>query len=485
MISEKRKIRYLLPKEILYKEGSFDNEYAILRNQDSQISLGESDVLSINGKGYIILDFGRELCGGIRILTSFNGNPDELFKVRLRFGESVSETCAELGEKNATNNHALRDFEVSLPALSDQSFGDTGFRFVRIDFLEDKPYRIKQIYAKEFYRRLPIVQRYVSKDKLVNQIYNTCVRTLDLNIQNRIWDGIKRDRLVWIGDMEIEIKSILYIHGLIPDIEQSLNTAEKYNQLPGWMNGIPSYSSWYLLILYDIYEYSKDKDFILRHVDYANRILEQISHAFNEKDEFGYEYVKECPSDFYFLDWPSSDEPYKDKKGACLNLLKYIIPKLLSMYKSVGLSTSLIEQISRKLEKNIGVLPRNKAFLAFYQLINKDEKSYKLLVDSLPKGMSTFMSYYVLKAVAEKDKELALNVMKEYYGAMLDKGATTFWEDFNIDWVEGSSRIDRLPKKNELDIHGDFGNYCYKGFRHSLCHGWSVGPISILFEYFK
>ena len=95
------------------------------------------------------------------------------------------------------------------------------------------------------------------------------------------------------------------------------------------------------------------------------------------------------------------------------------------------------------------------------------------------------MSYYVLKAVAEKDKELALNVMKEYYGAMLDKGATTFWEDFNIDWVEGSSRIDRLPKKNELDIHGDFGNYCYKGFRHSLCHGWSVGPISILFEYFK
>lgn len=485
MIAEKRKIRYLLPKKILYKEGSFDNEPAIMRNQDSQIGLGESDVLSINGKGYIILDFGRELCGGIRILTSFTGNADELFRVRIRFGESVSETCAEIGEKNATNNHALRDFEVSLPALSDQSFGDTGFRFVRIDFLDNVTYKIKQIYAKEFYRKLPVIQKYESKDKLVNQIYNTCVRTLDLNIQNRIWDGIKRDRLVWIGDMEIEIKSILYLHGLIPDIEQSLYTAEQSNKLPGWMNGIPSYSSWYLLILYDIYEYSKDKGFILRHVDYANRILEQLSNAFNEKDEFGYEFVKECPSDFYFLDWPSSEESYEDKKGACLNLLKYIMPKLQSMYKSIGLDAKLIETISRKLETNNGVLPRNKAFLAFYQLINKDEKSYKLLIDSLPKGMSTFMAYYVLKAVAEKDKELALKVMKEYYGAMLDKGATTFWEDFSIEWVEGSSRIDRLPKKNELDIHGDFGNYCYKGFRHSLCHGWSVGPISIFFEYYK
>ena len=33
-----------------------------------------------------------------------------------------------------------------------------------------------------------------------------------------------------------------------------------------------------------------------------------------------------------------------------------------------------------------------------------------------------------------------------------------------------------------LDLHGDFGEFCYKGFRHSLCHGWSCGPISFLFE---
>ena len=66
---------------------------------------------------------------------------------------------------------------------------------------------------------------------------------------------------------------------------------------------------------------------------------------------------------------------------------------------------------------------------------------------------------------------------------MLSRGATTFWEDFNIDWLQGSNSIDRLPLEGEKDIHGDFGAYCYKGFRHSLCHGWASGPVPYLTKY--
>ncbi|MBQ7654332.1 MAG: hypothetical protein IJS17_04595 [Clostridia bacterium] len=77
---------------------------------------------------------------------------------------------------------------------------------------------------------------------------------------------------------------------------------------------------------------------------------------------------------------------------------------------------------------------------------------------------------------------LTLKSLKDYYGGMLDKGATTFWEDFDIDWIDNSTRIDEFPQENKRDIHGDFGRYCYVGYRHSLCHGWSSAPSAFLME---
>lgn len=31
----------------------------------------------------------------------------------------------------------------------------------------------------------------------------------------------------------------------------------------------------------------------------------------------------------------------------------------------------------------------------------------------------------------------AIDVIRQFWGAMLDLGATTFWEDFNLDWLPG------------------------------------------------
>jgi hypothetical protein len=46
--------------------------------------------------------------------------------------------------------------------------------------------------------------------------------------------------------------------------------------------------------------------------------------------------------------------------------------------------------------------------------------------------------------------------------------------------MENSAPIDELVPEGKNDIHGDFGGYCYIGFRHSLCHGWSSGPVPFL-----
>lgn len=97
-------------------------------------------------------------------------------------------------------------------------------------------------------------------------------------------------------------------------------------------------------------------------------------------------------------------------------------------------------------------------------------------------GFSTFMSYYLLKAAAKKDMTATLSVLEEYYGAMLKLGATAFWEDFNIEWAKNASTIDEIPGDGKSDVHGDNGAFCYKGFRHSLCHGWSSAPTAFLAE---
>ena len=49
--------------------------------------------------------------------------------------------------------------------------------------------------------------------------------------------------------------------------------------------------------------------------------------------------------------------------------------------------------------------------------------------------------------------------------------------------MENAGRIDEVVPEGKIDIHGDYGAYCYVKFRHSLCHGWSSGPCPYLTNY--
>ena len=485
MKKQSRTIKFSLPTRVIDSNRDLKDFNPLFVDGDDQIALFEKEQVILEKGDYFVLDFGEEKCGGIRMLTSTHGPIHPTMKIHVRFGESVSEANSTLGENGSCNDHSMRDFIYGLPAVSDQMIGDTGFRFVRIDILEDSPvaYPIKAIYLYEYVNDYKRICNYHSEDQRLNDIFETCVHTLDLCLQNRIWDGIKRDRLVWIGDMEPEIHALLHLYGNIPEIEETIKTAELSNPMPLWINGIPSYSSWYLLITYDIYKYSKDKDYVLRHKGYLNEIIVLFNKSLDIDGNLDFSKAGLGYAMPYFIDWPTyREDNEQERKEAVTMLLQYIFPKVLEMYQDAGLDLTTINEILNKLNKSKVSVPQTKVFAAFYQLLHKDEKSYQILIKDGAKGFSTFMSYYLLKAIAQKDKEKAKELLKEYYGGMLSRGATSFWEDFHIEWLEGSSRIDELPKKGEKDLHGDFGDYCYKGFRHSLCHGWSAGPVSFLLE---
>ena len=107
-------------------------------------------------------------------------------------------------------------------------------------------------------------------------------------------------------------------------------------------------------------------------------------------------------------------------------------------------------------------------------------------ISQLMEGMDSLLFMVIIclsSDAAAGNYQGAIDVIRQFWGAMLDLGATTFWEDFNLDWLPGASRIDELVPVGKKDIHGDYGAYCYKGFRRSLCHGWASGPTSWLSEY--
>ncbi len=463
---------YLLPVKIYTVEGSAENTESLLKSKTGQIGLGENDVAAIRGKTRIVFDFGKEIQGGVRLLIHYieNGSP-----VRIRFGESFTESVTPLGVKNATNDHSLRDFSVPLPQLSDGCYGQTGFRFVCLEF-NGGTYRLKNVYAKSVTESHDIAGSFRCDDERLNEIYSVAQRTLLLCLQGgMIWDGIKRDRLVWIGDLHPETLGVLYTTAETDNVLNCIDFGTEETPPTDWMNGHTAYSFWWILVLYDYYRFTGNEEKVGLYIDYLEKLIENTNKLTSENGE----------TDFpnYFLDWPTNGTA--DAVIGCNALLKIAAKKGGELLKTFGRDDFAAREIVRKLSSASRAEPEAKQAVAMNYLAgNEDEKtaSEKLSAGGA-KGLSTFMSYYILTAAKECcGAETAVKMLKEYYGGMLDKGATSFWEDFDVDWIKGSGRIDEPPEDGQKDIHGDYGKFCYAGFRHSLCHGWSCGPIAFLTE---
>lgn len=477
---------HIFPVKVIKTEGNVKNAASLLKKKDLLIGFFEKNQAIVSGEAAIMLDFGKEYCGSVRIITTAGEGACKNKCVRIRLGESVSETMSAplnysddmIENTTATNDHAVRDFKTYLPFMSDMTFNQSGFRFLRIDFPAGSKFYVKAIVieAETFVKKQ--IYAYTGSDERVRDIFETAKRTVTLCVQNNyVWDGIKRDRLVWMGDMHPEMLALTTLYGSVKQFENSLDYHKRATPKNGWMNTMPTYSVWYLAILSDYYEATKNARFIKKHLLYSHKVVAQCLNCIDESGETHY------PD--YFLDWPT--RAFDDRIDGCRALNIYAFKKLKKLYEVFGEDCSHVDEMLARLNK----IPM-KENLKFKQVvamkylatgkITDSEKAF--LVKGGAKGLSTFMSYYILKAIADTSgKQAAIDIMKEYYGKMLDLGATTFFEDFNVDWAIEAGRIDELPDPEKVDFHKTYGEYCYKGYRHSFCHGWSSGVIKFIKEY--
>ena len=470
--------KYLVPQKILLTRGIWKGEERLLRYKNRQIGTNEPEVTTFisteEETAGILLDFGTEIHGGI-CLSLFRIRDGEEATFRISFGESAGEALSHIGEKGATNDHSMRDFEIRTKSWTVTECGATGFRFVYIECLTPAKINIKTIQAVMTYHPYEYIGSFESDDERLNRIYDTAAYTCHLCLQNEIWDGIKRDRLVWIGDLAPEMKTVKYVFGDVPQIYGALSLSAHNTALPSWINGIATYSLWWLINLDEWVFYTGKREYLLEQKEYIVRLTRQVLENISEDGYF-------TASDF--IDWPSKGFP--SAKAGAKALLIFCMNACIRMCGILGETELANECLAAKAlaeskKADCGSLKQIASLLLLANIADKD--SSECLQNGGANGFSTFMSYYILNGMAQCcSAEEILETLKTYYGAMLDLGATTFWEDFDIRWAENACRLDEICDSTKNDIHGDFGKYCYIGYRHSLCHGWSAGVIQFIKE---
>ena len=467
------KTEYIPATRIMWTAGAPEGSDKLLKVFSGQVAVKEVEVCTMHTGDAILFDYGRELHGGLRITTAIRDSKATP-RIRIRFGESVSEAMSDVVSTTATNEHSLRDFEAALPWLGSFETGNTGFRFVRIDILDDggTPLPVVAVEAKSIMRDIPYLGSFRCSDGRLNEIWQTAAYTVHLNMQDYVWDGIKRDRLVWIGDMHPEVMTINTVFGSQDVVRKSLDFARDGTGPDEWMNGICSYSMWWCIIQRDLYYYTGNLEYLQQQHEYLARLLRKIAACMDGSSE-----------DFKegrFIDWPTSDNP--ESIHQCLQSML-----TMTMKAGMEIATALKDKelfndcdvCAKALASYIPSAPATKQAAALMSLagILPATNGAGTIAEGGAEGFATFTGYYMLEALASAGKyDEAMQIISDYWGGMLDLGATSFWEDLRYSDLSKAGRIDEFVPEGTYDIHKDGGAYCYEGLRHSFCHGWASGP---------
>ncbi len=471
--TEKITKEYMFPVAVCESEKATNTEILLKEIGYLHVNIDDSEPSCVVEEGgYIVLDFGREIVGTVRIIV------DDECKIRLRTGESYGECNSELGFKGSTNAHSVRDASgILLPAWSDTENFNTAFRFVRID-VEKGTFKAHKVVAGFIHTTIPRTGSFTCADEKINRIYETASHTVTLCMQNGvIWDGVKRDRASWAGDLHSEILAITNLYSDLESVKNTLDMIRNSTKLPQWVNHIPTFSLWWAVCLCEYIARSGDKAIYERSKDYLLALFDQVN-SYTSED--GYLATESCGDMGLFLDWPTHEKA--DEKFGATALLKMTAERVKELFTLDGTKSEGVDEILRKLG-NLNEKPQTQkpaiAMCAFASLPSDIEK----LLEGGAQGVSVFISRIIFTVLFNAGyKKEACEWLKEYYGGMLDFGATTFWEDFDLAWTENACPITRKAREGEKDIHGDYGRYCYKQYRHSLCHGWSAGIIEFIIE---
>jgi hypothetical protein len=435
-------------------------------------------VSKVQSSGSILVDFGKETFG-YPVLHDLLGKG----QIILYYGESREEALS------TTKCETLDRIEIDQTNAADLTLKHSrAFRYVNIYYGKDISFRDVSM----LYEYLPVTYRgsFSCSDKTINKIWETSAYTLHLSCREFFLDGIKRDRWLWSGDAYQSYLMNYYLFFDNDAVKRTSWALRGKEPVETHINTILDYSFYWFMGIYDYYLYTGDKDFLQQMYPGMVSLMEFCLKRSNANGM-----VEGLAGDWVFLDWapmPKNGELSAEQLLFCRSL------ETMAICASVmqdDVKAAEYKRLSTKLQREIFsvfwdekqqalVHGRDKgklnslvtkyanifAMMFGYldQIQNKSVRENVLLNDKIQKITTPYMRFYELAALCSiGEHQYVLREMKNYWGGMLDLGATSFWEEYN-------------PSLKGSDHYAMYG----RQFGKSLCHAWGASPIYLLGKYF-
>lgn len=415
----------------------------------------------------VLFDFGRETFAG----TVFTGIRKD--RVRIQFGESREEALSETWSVIHFDAVPEPDGETGCGKVAYEPYA---FRYL---FISDRHAKVEAEYE---YLPLEYKGAFRCNEEVINRVWDTAAYTFHLNSREFFLDGIKRDRWVWSADAyqsffvnrylffdrDIEKRTLIALGGKRPFVMH--------------INTIMDYTFFWLISLHDYYMTYGDRPFLEQIAPQMDEVME---FCLGRTDEDGF--VRERKGDWIFIDWAPMDrtgalcgeqilyakalECYavicevigKEDKGCrakAANLQKAVFEKFYDPEKRVFIDSW--ESGKRNVTRHSNIL----AYLFLPCTAKQKQDIYErvILNDQVAQITTPYFKFYENQVhCMQGNGGILEQSIREYYGSMLETGATTLYEEYD-------------PKKKGAEHYAMYGN----PYEKSLCHAWSASPIYLL-----
>lgn len=428
----------------------------------------------------LLLDFGREIAG--RLLVE-SASPHTA-ALSIAYGESELEALATSLTPGQQGGNYLGTNLLELPPNGIARGPKSAFRYVCIRFLRGDPtLALRSIRAEAIFYPVDYAGSFTSSDPVLNRIWETAAYTAHLAEQDGIWDAPKRDRGLWAGDLDIEAPVLLTVFGDPALLEDTLRRIAQATPPSAHVDSIPSYTALWITTLATLYQHTGDRAFLVSQHANLLRFLARMDADLGP-DHLLLPNLKP----WGFVDWSPGlfGHTPETRIGVDLQYLRGYTAAA-QLLEAIGDTANAARYTQRVLDLTTAA----RAWLSDGTLgptwqLNTLAVLTHLPADPAPiwsqifahvkqdapadQTISPYFNTYLLDAMsALGHRQQALPWLRTYWSGMLDEGATSFWEAYDLRW----------PKHNfALSLQADGTS----GFFVSLAHGWSSGPAVWLAE---